>query len=101
MKPKAQCPKCLCLLLSSGACARCTDDPRGTHVGDILALGALQSERFALVLDSQELAAIGIAFATDDISGALVEIVDGDYGEVWVTGYSRPFDLASSYTRVN
>lgn len=36
----------------------------------------------------------------DAVTGVVVKQVDADFDEVWVTEYSRPFELISVYKRI-
>lgn len=74
------------------------------EIGDLLPLEHpyLQDSRFLLVWDNtcellHLLESIG---CTEYASGALVDVGEGDYTEVWITGYRRPFALSSIYERV-
>lgn len=37
----------------------------------------------------------------EQITGMLVEIVDGEYAELWITTESRPYDLKADYTKID
>lgn len=55
---------------------------------------------YAMVSDSQEIQALCENFTflpADEITGALLNIKDGDYGEVYVTESSRPYSLDAIY----
>lgn len=52
-----------------------------------------------LMDDSQELDSLCEMFSflpRSDITAAIVTVVDGDYGEVYITESSRPYSLASA-----
>ena len=55
-----------------------------------------------LVLDSQDIAAVleSIGSNETDITGAVVQLVDGEYLEVWLTDSSRPYHVNALYWRV-
>lgn len=62
----------------------------------------LQDEKYTLVLDSQDIKSIANYAAIeeqyiDDITGAIVEMGDGDYNEIWFTEDNRPYDLDAIY----
>lgn len=60
----------------------------------------LEGEEFSLLLNSQDIDDLLAYFPMlefQNITGALVSIGDGDYGEVYVTESSRPYDLNSIY----
>lgn len=61
--------------------------------------GYLQHARFTLLQDSQDIAALceSIGLNVDRVSGALVDIDNGDYVEVWVTCYRAPYAIDSVY----
>lgn len=61
----------------------------------------LDSPDFILLTDSQDLKALCdyLSFLPcENITGALVKINDGDYSEVYITEWSRPYDLTAIYT---
>ena len=55
-----------------------------------------------LVLDSQDIAAVleSIGSNETDITGAVVQLVDGEYLEVWLTDSSRPYHVNALYWRM-
>ena len=73
-----------------------------TAIGDLKKLGSdhLADRRFTLLLDSQEIAPYAAQFQREGVSGVLGLCADGEPLEVWITEYSRPFDLDSNYERV-
>ena len=61
----------------------------------------LQRDDYILVLDSQDLEAIKDHVGLEEMpTAAVVTVVDGDYGEVWVTYWNRPWELGAVYERV-
>lgn len=61
----------------------------------------LQDEKYLLLTDSQELEAIREYVGLEETpTGALVTVIDGDYGEVWVSYWNRPWELGAVYERV-
>lgn len=75
-----------------------------TPVGALLMLQAeyLQNDRFALLTDSQDIAAVceSIGIKPDNVSGILADARDGDYCEVWTCRFRRPFEFSAVYERV-
>lgn len=76
----------------------------GYSVGETLELGNphLQAERFEFFIDDHDACAV-IAYDCGlwkIPNGALRELVDGEYGEVWVTYDNNPFLNAAIYERV-
>ena len=61
----------------------------------------LQDINGQLVLDSQDIAAVleSIGSNETDITGAVVQLVDGDYSAVWLTDSSRPYHVNALYWR--
>ncbi len=71
-------------------------------------LSELSSPDFILITDSQEINSILGAFDSDfpdsymyfnawEVTGIIASVNDGDYGEVYVTESSRPYDLQAIY----
>lgn len=65
-------------------------------------LRQLQDEKYTFIQNDTDLAAVldcvGISPEyREDITGALVEVSDGEYGEVWLTESCAPYDLSASY----
>lgn len=64
-------------------------------------LRQLQDERYTLIQNDTDLASfvdmLGLSEFADDITGMLVEIIDGDLGEVWLTESNAYYDLSASY----
>lgn len=66
----------------------------------------LQDERFRLITDSHELRALAATLGRHrspylaEATGALVNVADGDYREVWVTAFRAPYSLRTVYDRV-
>lgn len=79
--------------------------PRKLKPGDIRAAGELQGRDYQLVTDSQDIAATLEHVATrrlfgakrSAITGAIVSVGEGEYKEVWLTDWSRAFDIAAQY----
>ena len=64
----------------------------------------LQDKRFMFITDSQEIEHIcshlgDIREDPEDVTGALVDVGDGDYNEVWLTTWRAPWNLSSWYFR--
>lgn len=62
-----------------------------------------------LVTDAQELDGVYSSvyrecwqwgFDREDITGALVQVGDGDYSEVWITTSHKPYDIYAMYHRM-
>lgn len=72
-------------------------------VGAIVNLERLQGEEYYFTTDSQEvrevLETIGYQ-SVGDMRGVVVKMGDGEYTEVWVTDWSRPYNLGTPYERV-
>lgn len=70
----------------------------------------LQGEGYSLCSDSQDIDAAlshvparnlkAIGYGRGEISGAIEKIGDAEVLEVWVTAWSRPFDLTANYCRI-
>ena len=61
----------------------------------------LQRDDYILVLDSQDLKAIKDHIGLEETpTAAVITVVDGDYGEVWVSYWNRPWELEAVYERV-
>lgn len=65
-------------------------------------LRQLQEDKYTLIQNDTDLAAVldyvGIdPEYRDDITGALVEVLDGEYGEVWLTEDAAYYDLSAVY----
>ena len=61
----------------------------------------LQDARYTFTTDSTDLRALQEYLpGVGEFTGAVVEIRDGDYAEIWVTDSARPYELGSAYTRV-
>lgn len=67
-------------------------------------LSDLQDEKYTLLTDSQGVTAIveHIGLTPEDcnldrITGAIVEVLDGDYGEIWLTTSSAPYSMDAYY----
>lgn len=67
------------------------------------------SEQIALttlIVDSQDIKAIlehtpnCLGYDQDTTTGALIEIKDGDYTEVWLTDYRQPYLDSAVYCKV-
>ena len=64
----------------------------------------LQNERYTLILDSQDLDSLCEYFPIlprEDITGAIVTVVDGEYNEVYLTESSRPYELNADYNPIS
>ena len=61
----------------------------------------LQNLKGDLELDSQEIVAVleSIGSKETDITGAVVVVGDGEYLEVWLTNFSRPYHVHALYWR--
>ncbi len=59
----------------------------------------LQDARYVFTTDSTDLAALH-GYTDLDISGAVLDIREGDYREIWVTESNRPYELTARYVRV-
>lgn len=75
------------------------------QIGDLRNLSDLGCDRgYILSTNSQDIEAafdfIGAPGEARHVSGIVERFVDGDIVEIWVTQYSRPFDLNSSYELV-
>ena len=72
-----------------------------SNVGDLRKASEFGDE-YMLSLDSQDLESINDYFPgiNEGITGAFTIVADGDYDEVWVTGYSRPYENSAMYERV-
>lgn len=64
-------------------------------------LRQLQDEKYTLVQNDTDLASfvdmVGLNEFADDITGMVVEIIDGDLGEVWITEDAAYYDLSAVY----
>lgn len=65
-------------------------------------LRQLQGEKYTLIQTSQDLDAVLDYVGIDpeyreDITGAVVEVLDGEYGEVWFTESAAYYDLSAMY----
>jgi len=64
-------------------------------------LRQLQDEKYTFVQNDSDLASfvdmVGLTEYADDITGMVVEIIDGDLGEVWITENAAFYDLSAIY----
>ena len=65
-------------------------------------LRALQDDKYTLIQNDRDLSALldycGIPTEyREDITAAVVEVLDGDYGEVWLTESSERYNLSAWY----
>ena len=89
----------------AGEAAKVADSTAKTfesQVGDLRKLEDLSAPRYRLCLDSSDIQSVleSKGLAIEDASGIVVVVQDADYAEVWVTVWSRPFDLSATYARV-
>lgn len=63
----------------------------------------LNDPKYTINLDSQDIYAIAEHSGIDmheyghEFTGAIVEIGDGDYNEIWLTSSRKPYDLDAVY----
>lgn len=75
-----------------------------SNIGDLKPASLISLSK--LVLDSQDIKAIleyapnSFGYGVNETTGALVEIKDGDYTEVWLTDYRRPYLDSAVYCKV-
>ncbi len=66
----------------------------------------LQDERYTAVWDSQDVLTVceSVGLSAEDaasITAAIVEVLDGEYGEVWLSESNAPYDLTAVYRVAN
>lgn len=64
-------------------------------------LRQLQDEKYTLVQNDVDLASfvdnLGLSEFAEDITGMVIEVIDGEYGEVWLTESNAYYDLSAAY----
>lgn len=72
-------------------------------------LSDLQDERFTFVTTDHQIEAavesigylkVAQHLRPGKVTGMVVEVRDGDYAEVWMTDWRRPYDLSTQYTQI-
>lgn len=68
----------------------------------ILQACEITGDDYVYVSDSQDLESLhhNLPVCPDGMTGALVRVEDGDYAEVWVTEWSRPYASSAVYERI-